>query len=139
MPQRLRGFYLSFLLLLVASNALAFDHLEITVVNPRIAQGLPSATVDVPISVRVRAVNANNSTDLTADFINAELYSPDVPASLPASNYLTNGERQFDNLLFHAEGQPIRLRVRDADDGSVPNAEILINCYNPVEIGRAHV
>jgi hypothetical protein len=133
MPQRLREFILSSLFLMVASSAFAFDHLEITVVNPRLAQGLPSATVDVPISVRVRAVNADNSTDLTADFINAELYSPDVPATLPPSNYLTNGERQFDNLVFRAEGQPIRLRVRDADDGSVPNAEVLINCYNSVD------
>ena len=83
MTKRISAFLLSLSILLVADAASAFDRLEITVVNPRIAQGLPSATVDVPISVRVRAVNADNSTDVTADFINAELYSPDVPASLP--------------------------------------------------------
>lgn len=133
MSKRICAILLCLSTVLLAGSASAFDHLEITVVNPRLAQGLPSATVNVPISVRVRAVNADNSTDLTADFINAELYSPDVPANLPGSNYLQNGERQFDNVAFLAAGQPIRLRVRDADDGSVPNAEVLINCYNPVD------
>lgn len=133
MSKRLCAISICLSLLMIPGVAAAFDHLEVTVVNPRIAQGLPSATVDVPISIRVRAVNANGTTDLTADFINAELFSPDVPANLPSSNYLQNGERQFDNVVFLAEGQPIRLRVRDADDGSVPTAQTLINCYNPVD------
>ena len=112
---------------------MAFDHLEIEVVNPHLVGGDPAVTVQVDFSVRVRAVNADGSTDVTADFINAELYSPDVPATLPPSDYLQNGERQFDALQFLAAGQPVRLRVRDADDGSVPHAEVLIDCYNYVD------
>ena len=118
---------------MVPGVAHAFDRLEITVVNPYMVNGRPAVTVDVPFSVRVRAVNADNSTDTAADFINAEVYTNDVPASLPGSNYLSGGERQFDNLVFLAAGQPVRLRVRDADDGSVPYAEILIDCYNFVD------
>ncbi len=52
---------------------------------------------------------------------------------LPASRYLANGEYQFDNVRFLADGQPVRLRVFDADDGSVPPAEVEINCYNYVD------
>ncbi len=115
------------------ATALAFDHLEITVVNPHIVAGRPAVTVQVAFSARVRAVNADGTTDLTADFINAELYSPDVPANLPPHDYLHNGERQFDGITFLAAGQPVRLRVRDADDASVPHAEVLIDCYNPVD------
>ncbi len=121
------------LAMIVPQTAYAFDYLEITVVNPQIVQGRPAVTVEVAYSVRVRAVNANGTTDTTADFINAELYSPDVPATLPSSAYLQAGERQFDNLVMLADGQPVRLRVRDADDGSVPFGEILIDCYNFVD------
>ena len=113
--------------------ASAFDHLEITVVNPQIVQGRPAVTVQVGFSVRVRAVNADGSTDVAADFINAELYTDDVPANLPPRAYLQGGERQFDNLVFLASGAPIRLRVRDADDPSVPFGEILIDCYDYAE------
>ena len=115
------------------ATSLAFDHLEITVVNPHIVAGRPAVTVQVAFSARVRAVNADGTTDVTADFINAELYSPDVPANLPPHDYLHNGERQFDGIEFLAAGQPVRLRVRDADDASVPHAEVLIDCYNPVD------
>ncbi len=59
--------------LLVASNALAFDYLEITVVNPQIVAGRPSVTVETDFSVNVRAVNADGSTDVTANFIHAQL------------------------------------------------------------------
>ena len=110
----------------MASPAMAFERLEIEVVNPQIVNGRPAVTAQVDFSVRVRAVNADGSTDPTADFINAELYTNDVPANLPSRSYLQNGERQFDGLRFLAAGQPVRLRVRDADDGSVPTAEILI-------------
>jgi hypothetical protein len=125
---------LALLILLTGTGtAQAFDHLEITVVNPDIVQGRPAITTQIDFSVRVRAVNPDGTTDVTAGFINAELYSPDVPAILPAPAYLQNGERQFDNLQFLAAGQPVRLRVRDADDPSVPHGEILINCYNFVD------
>ena len=55
-----------------------------------------------------------------ANFINAELFTDDVPANLPARAYLQNGERQFDGVRFLAAGRPVRLRVGDADDPSVP-------------------
>ena len=87
----------------------------------------------VGFSVRVRAANADGSTDTAADFINAEFYTDDVPANLPPRSYLQGGERQFDNLVLLASGSPIRLRVRDADDSSVPFGEILIDCYDYVE------
>ncbi len=119
--------------LLVANVAVAFDHLEITVVNPQIVQGRPAVTAQVGFSVRVRAANADGSTDTAADFINAEFYTDDVPANLPPRSYLQGGERQFDNLVLLASGSPIRLRVRDADDSSVPFGEILIDCYDYVE------
>ena len=105
--------------ILPAARALAFDHLEITVVNPHIVAGHPAATVERAFSVNVRAVNQDGSTDVTANFIHAQLQSPDVAASLPGSMYLVNGEFQFDNITFLAEGQPVRLRVFDADDGPV--------------------
>jgi hypothetical protein len=118
---------------LLASTALAFDHLEITVVNPHLVAGRPAVTVNEPFSVHVRAVNGDGSTDTTADFINATLTSPDVAANLPSSNYLQNGERQFDGVEFLAAGRPVRLRVHDGDDPSVPTAEVLIDCYLPVD------
>ena len=113
-----------------AIPALAFDHLEITVVNPHLVGGHPAVTVETPFSVNVRAVNADGTTDVNAGFIHAQLSSPDVAAVLPGSAYLLNGEHQFDGLRFLADGQPVRLRVRDADDASVPVAEVAINCYN---------
>jgi len=115
---------------LAASGALAFDHLEITVVNPHLVMGRPAVTAETDFSVNVRAVNSDGSTDVTANFIHAQLQSPDVAAVLPGSRYLTNGEFQFDNVRFLADGQPVRLRVFDADDGSVPPADVEINCYN---------
>ena len=66
---------------------LAFDHLEVEVVNPHMVNGRPAVTVQIDFSVRVRAVNADGSTDVNADFINAELYSPDVPAVLPPRDF----------------------------------------------------
>jgi len=116
----------------MAGSVLAFDHLEITVVNPHVVDGFPAVTVETDFSVNVRAVNADGSTDLNANFIHAQLSSPDVAAVLPGSVYLINGEYQFDSLRFLADGQPVRLRVADADDGSVPAAEVEINCYNYV-------
>ena len=113
--------------------ALAFDHLEITVVNPHLVAGRPAVTVETDFSVNVRAVNGDGSTDVTANFIHAQLQSPDVAAVLPGAMYLTNGEYQFDNVRFLADGQPVRLRVFDADDGSVPPAVVEINCYNYVD------
>jgi len=116
-----------------SGGALAFDHLEITVVNPHMVDGLPAATVETGFSVNVRAANADGSTDIAANFIHAQLQSPDVAAVLPGSMYLVNGEYQFDNVRFLADGQPVRLRVFDADDGSVPPADVEINCYNYVD------
>ncbi|RKZ19818.1 hypothetical protein DRQ50_01330, partial [bacterium] len=116
----------------VATDALAFDHLEITVVNPHVVAGRPAVTVETDFSVNVRAVNADGTTDVNANFIHAQLQSPDVAATLPGSSYLSGGEFQFDNIRFVADGQPVRLRVVDADDGSVPAAEVEINCYNYV-------
>jgi len=113
--------------------AQAFDHLEISVVGPVIVDGHPSATVGVGFDVLVRAVNTDGSTDTAADFVHAYLDSPDVAANLPAAGYLSNGERVFSNVRFLAPGQPVRLRVGDLDDGSVPFAEVLINCWNPVD------
>jgi len=113
--------------------AQAFDHLEITVVNPHVVNGFPAVTVETDFSVHVRAVNSDGSTDIFADFINAQLTSPDVAAVLPSSSYLTNGEHQFDNVRFLGAGQPVRLRVHDADDASVPAGDVLINCYNFVD------
>ncbi len=121
------------MLLIAAERASAFDRLEVEVVNPQLVQGRPAVTTQVSFSVRVRAVNADGSTDLTADFINAELYTDDVPATLPPRSYLQAGERQFDNLVFLASGSAIRLRVRDADDLSVPFGEVLIDCYDYVD------
>jgi FlgD Ig-like domain len=122
-----------FTALLAGSGAFAFDHLEITVVNPHLVAGHPAVTVETDFSVNVRAVNADGSTDVTANFIHAQLQSPDVAAVLPGNQYLTNGEYQFDGLRFLADGQPVRLRVFDFDDGSVPVAEVEINCYNYVD------
>ena len=119
--------------LVPATEALAFDHLEITVVNPNLVAGRPAVTVEKPFSVNVRAVNPDGSTDVTANFIHAQLQSPDVAAVLPGSSYLVNGEFQFDGVTFLTQGQPVRLRVSDADDGSVPTAEVSINCYNFVD------
>ena len=101
-----------------AKDALAFDHLEITVVNPHVVAGRPAVTVETDFSVNVRAVNSDGSTDVNADFIHAQLVSPDVAAVLPSARYLSGGEFQFDNVRFLADGQPVRLRVIDADDGS---------------------
>ncbi len=130
-PERiLQGLILLAVAVGLPAAALAFDHLEITVVNPHIVAGRPAVTVQTPFSVQVRAVNGDGSTDTNADFINAQLQSPDVAANLPASAYLQNGERQFDGVTFLAPGQPVRLRVFDADDASVPTAEVQINCYN---------
>ncbi|MFO7655121.1 MAG: FlgD immunoglobulin-like domain containing protein [Candidatus Krumholzibacteriia bacterium] len=113
--------------------AAAFDHLEITVVGANVVDGHPAVTVEMGFTVLVRAVNTDGSTDVFADFINAQLNSPDVAASLPAGAYLQNGERQFDNVRFLGAGQPVRLRVYDADDGSVPPGVVLINSYNFVD------
>lgn len=113
--------------------AAAFDHLELTVVDPIVVDGNPAATAGAGFSVRVRAVNADGTTDTAADYINANLLSPDVPTDLPAAAYLQNGERQFDGVAFLASGQPVRLQVEDMDDASVPVAEILMNCYEPVD------
>ncbi len=118
--------------LMTAGGARAFDHLEITVVNPHLVAGHPAVTVETDFSVNVRAANADGSTDVTANFIHAALQSPDVAAQLPARQYLVNGEYQFDNVRYLADGQPVRLRVYDFDDGSVPPAEVEINCYNYV-------
>ncbi len=115
-----------------AKDAVAFDHLEITVVNPHVVAGRPAVTVETDFSVNVRAVNGDGSTDINADFIHAQLISPDVAAVLPSAQYLSGGEFQFDNVRFLADGQPVRLRVVDADDGSVPAADVDINCYNYV-------
>lgn len=126
------------LLGLVPAVALAFDHLEITVINPEIVDGRPSVTIYEQFNVLVRAVNADGTTDTAADFIRAALSSPDVAATLPASAYLQNGERIFTGINFLDDGQPVRLRVADQDDGSVPFAQVDINCYNFVhhfEIG----
>ncbi len=113
-----------------ASGSFAFDHLEITVVNPYVVAGNPSVTVETDFSVNVRAVNSDGSTDVNANFIHAQLSSPDVAAVLPSAVYLVNGEYQFDGIRFLAAGQPVRLRVGDADDGSVPTSDVDINCYN---------
>lgn len=115
-----------------ATDALAFDYLEITVVNPHMVAGRPAVTVETDFSVNVRAVNNDGTTDLNADFIHAQLISPDVAAVLPGASYLSGGEFQFDNVRFLSDGQPVRLRVIDADDGSVPAADVNINCYNYV-------
>ena len=124
---------LTFLLIVTgATDALAFDHLEITVVNPQVVAGRPAVTVETDFSVNVRAVNADGTTDVNANFIHAQLLSPDVAAVLPGAQYLSGGEFQFDNIRFLADGQPVRLRVVDADDGSVPAADVEINCYNYV-------
>ena len=71
--------------LLVSTSAMAFDHLEITVVNPHLVAGRPAVTVETDFSVNVRAVNADGTTDVTANFIHAQLQSPDVAAVLPGS------------------------------------------------------
>lgn len=120
------------LVILSSGSARAFDHLEITLVHPVVVNGYPAVTVETEFSVNVRAVNADGTTDPNAGFIHAQLSSPDVAADLPPSSYLMNGENQFDGLRFLADGQPVRLRVHDADDVSVPPAEVLINCYNYV-------
>jgi len=132
--KRIRFVALAVLVLVAGAtaDALAFDHLEITVVNPHVVAGRPAVTVETDFSVNVRAVNADGSTDANADFIHARLLSPDVAAVLPPAHYLSGGEFQFDNVRFLADGQPVRLRVVDADDGSVPPADVAINCYNYV-------
>lgn len=120
-------------LLLVPGTALAFDHLEITVINPDIVEGRPSVTIYEQFDVYVRAVNGDGSTDTSADFINASLISPDVPAVLPLSGYLSSGERIFTDVSFLDHGQPVRLQVEDLDDGSVPVATVEMNCYDHVD------
>ncbi len=113
--------------------AAAFDHLEVTVVSPVIVDGHPSVTVQESFDVLVRAVNGDGSTDTTADFVHAYLESPDVAANLPAAGYLVNGERVFTGVQFLGDGAPVRLRVGDLDDGSVPFGTELINCYRFVD------
>ncbi len=120
-------------LALLPGAALAFDHLEITVIDPDIVEARPSVTLYEYFDVLVRAVNGDGTTDTSADFINANLLSPDVLATLPSSGYLSNGERIFSNVAFNDDGQPVRLRVEDLDDGSVPFAEVEINCYDFVD------
>lgn len=120
-------------LVLVPGTALAFDHLEISVISPDIVEGRPSVTVYEYFDVYVRAVNADGTTDTSADFINANLLSPDVIAILPMSGYLSSGERIFSNVSFLDYGQPVRLQVEDIDDGSVPVAEVQMNCYDMVD------
>ncbi len=117
----------------LTTSAAAFDELEITVVNPHLVDGSPAVTVNTAFSVRVRAVNADGTTDVNADFINATLRSPDVAADLPSGSYLQNGERQFDGVRFLASGMGVRLEVYDADDASVPTAAVIIDCYDPVD------
>ena len=117
------------LLVLLASGASAFDHLEITVVNPHLVDGTPAVTVQTPFSVHVRAVNSDGTTDTTADYVHAQLDSPDVAADLPASAYLQNGELQFDGVELLASGQDVRLRVGDADDASLQPGVVLLDCY----------
>ena len=96
-----------------ATDALAFDHLEITVVNPHMVAGRPAVTVETDFSVNVRAVNGDGTTDLNADFIHAQLISPDVAAVLPGASYLSGGEFQFDNVRFLSDGQPTVGRIVD--------------------------
>jgi len=120
-------------LLLAAGAARAFDHLEITVIDPVVVEGHPAVTVQQSFDVQVRAVNADGTTDTDADYIHAVLSSPDVPASLPSAAYLQSGERIFTGLQLLADGQPVRVRVADQDDPSVPFAETLLNCYRPVD------
>ena len=120
------------LLVLVPCLSSAMDHLEITVMTPDFVDGRPAATVQEGIAVLVRAVNADGSTDIGADFIHANLMSPDVPANLPPSAYLVNGERIFNNVIFLDDGNPVRLQVQDLDDVSVPFGEIEINVYKHV-------
>ncbi len=117
----------------VAPAAVAFDHLEISVIDPVIVEGYPAVTVQQTFSVLVRAVNADGTTDTAADYVHAVLSSPDVPADLPGAEYLQSGERIFTGVAFLADGQPVRLRVSDQDDASVPFAETQINCYKPVD------
>lgn len=117
-------------LALAPAVAQAFDHLEISVINPEIVDGRPSVTIYEQFSVLVRAVNADGTTDTAADYIRAALSSPDVAANMPESAYLQNGERIFAGIDFLDDGQPVRLRVADQDDGSVPFAQVDINCYN---------
>ncbi|MCP4122247.1 MAG: hypothetical protein GY751_10880, partial [Bacteroidetes bacterium] len=104
------------LLFTFTGQALAFDHLEITVVDPEIVDGYPAATVQIGFSVRVRAVNGDGTTDTAADYVHAGLISPDVIANLPSPQYLQNGEYQFDDIEFLDDGQPVRLQVEDTDD-----------------------
>ena len=118
------------LLALAPTVAQAFDHLEISVINPEIVDGRPAVTIYEQFSVLVRAVNADGTTDTAADYIRAALSSPDVAANMPGSAYLQNGERIFAGIDFLDDGQPVRLRVADQDDGSVPFAQVEINCYN---------
>ncbi|MDO9171348.1 MAG: FlgD immunoglobulin-like domain containing protein [bacterium] len=118
------------LLALVPAVAQAFDHLEISVINPEIVDGRPSVTIYEQFSVLVRAVNADGTTDTAADYIRAALSSPDVAANMPESAYLQNGEHIFAGIDFLDDGQPVRLRVADQDDGSVPFAQVELNCYN---------
>jgi len=113
--------------------AAAFDHLEITVMNPVIVDGYPSVSVEESFDVQVRAVNGDGSTDTAADYIHAYLDSPDVAAGLPGAAYLVNGEIVFSGVTFLGSGKPVRLRVADQDDGSVPFADVLINCYDVVD------
>jgi hypothetical protein len=119
--------------LLLPVSVQAFDHLEVTVMTPDMVDGRPAATVQMGISVLVRAVNLDGSTDTAADYIHAGLSSPDVPANLPSSHYLVAGEWIFNNVIFLDDGLPVRLRVSDLDDGSVPSADVEINCYNHVD------
>lgn len=120
-------------LLIAPGAAQALDHLEVTIVSPEIVEGRPAVTVYENFSVLVRAVNGDGSTDTDADYVNAYLESPDVPANLPAAGYLQNGERIFNNVHFLDIGQPVRLRAGDLDDGSVPLAEVAMNCYDYVD------
>ncbi len=120
-------------LLIVPGAAQAFDHLEVSVISPEIVEGGPSVTVYEYFDVLVRAVNGDGSTDTEADYVNAYLESPDVPATLPAPGYLQNGERIFSNVMFQDVGQPVRIRAADLDDGSVPFVEVEMNCYDYVD------
>ncbi len=55
------------MLMAISGSAAAFDHLEITVVNPHMVAGNPAVTVRTGFSVQVRAVNGDGSTDTNAE------------------------------------------------------------------------
>ncbi len=125
----LRAACLAFLLLgLGASSAVGWDYTELTVIDPVYVDGNPAVTVGQGFSVRVRTMNDGGTVDTGVNALLFELYTTHN-ANLPPSEYIVNGEVQFDDVVFGSPGIGIQLEARAVDDITAPKGYEWINCY----------